>query len=542
MYKVIDLFSGAGGLSQGFTQAGFDIKSAFEKDEAASETYRVNFPNVELYGNVIDAKYDALKEKYGPIDVVIGGPPCQGFSNANRQHNQAISLNNKLVKEFVRAILDIRPKAFVMENVGMLKSATHRFFMEESDAGFAEEYKIPFSADTILLLPADMDFPEAKDIAESPKQWADLAWDDMDFQCIRILNRQRNNPNKLKAALLKYKKPLAELAKKITETPCKFLYVQQEYQHFVEALRYYDITNDVSIRLRPSVAFIFAFQKMLQRLDEIESNSIIVDKVSYNDKNDLLAHVRSCAVSDYIYRILQSDQIGYTITSGIMNAAEFGVPQKRMRFIIIGIQKALCKEQIEMPKPKKEYEDPKHYQTVYKAIYDLAAVPASQDRNAPAIRLDHYVFEGNPIARSLRDSEYLYNHFCTATQETAKERFAALKEGQNFHDLSDELKTTYTDATRTQNTIYLRLTYDQPSGTVINVRKSMWIHPTEDRALTVREAARLQSFPDHFRFTGTKDQQYQQVGNAVPPLLAEAIADHVREMLDKTGENIESNE
>ena len=542
MYTVIDLFSGAGGLSQGFKQAGFKIKAAFEKDEGAAKTYAQNFPEVELYGDVIDAKYGDLKEKYGNIDVVIGGPPCQGFSNANRQHNHAISLNNKLVKEFVRAILEVRPKAFVMENVGMLQSATHRFFMEESDVEFAKEYKIPFSEDTIHLFPSDIDFPEAKDIAEDPVEREDLKWDDIDFQCIRILNRQRNNRAKLEKALNKYHKQLTDLANKLREAPCGILPLQYEYQRFIEAIDYYGLEKKISVRLLPSVTFIFAFQKMLQRLGEIESNGIIVDKISYNDKNDLLAHVHSCAVSDYIKRILESEQIGYCITSDIMNAAEFGVPQKRMRYIIIGMQKKLCREQISMPKAKKEYEDPDHYQTVYQAIHDLVSVPASQDREAPPVELEHFEFEGTPIARSLRDTKLLYNHFCTATQKTAKERFAVLKQGDNFHDLSDDMKTTYTDATRTQNTIYLRLTYNQPSGTVINVRKSMWIHPTEDRALTVREAARLQSFPDHFRFIGTKDQQYQQVGNAVPPLLAEAIADHVRGLLDHTAANEGGNE
>ena len=111
-------------------------------------------------------------------------------------------------------------------------------------------------------------------------------------------------------------------------------------------------------------------------------------------------------------------------------------------------------------------------------------------------------------------------------------RFKALKEGQNFHDLSDELKTTYSNAERTQNTIYMRLVYDEPSGTVVNVRKSMWIHPTLDRAISIREAARLQTFPDSFVFEGTKDAQYQQVGNAVPPFLAKAIAESIIKVLD----------
>ena len=61
----------------------------------------------------------------------------------------------------------------------------------------------------------------------------------------------------------------------------------------------------------------------------------------------------------------------------------------------------------------------------------------------------------------------------------------------------------------------------------------MWIHPTIDRAVSIREAARLQTFPDSFIFCGTKDSQYQQVGNAVPPMLAKAIAEHLATYLEK---------
>jgi DNA (cytosine-5)-methyltransferase 1 len=136
------------------------------------------------------------------------------------------------------------------------------------------------------------------------------------------------------------------------------------------------------------------------------------------------------------------------------------------------------------------------------------------------------------LAEKLRDSTMLYNHIITKTTDVAMERFKALKQGQNFHALSDNLKTnTYTDASRTQNTIYLRLNYDEPSGTVVNVRKSMWIHPTLDRAISVREAARLQTFPDSFIFCGSKDKQYQQVGNAVPPIMAKAIAKKLAKLL-----------
>jgi len=137
------------------------------------------------------------------------------------------------------------------------------------------------------------------------------------------------------------------------------------------------------------------------------------------------------------------------------------------------------------------------------------------------------------LADNLRDTDVLRNHIITSTRQTSMERFKTIKQGENFHSLPEDLKTnTYTDISRTQNTIYLRLAYDEPSGTVVNVRKSMWIHPTLDRAVSIREAARLQTFPDSFVFAGTKDEQYQQVGNAVPPILARAIASKLKEMLD----------
>lgn len=82
-------------------------------------------------------------------------------------------------------------------------------------------------------------------------------------------------------------------------------------------------------------------------------------------------------------------------------------------------------------------------------------------------------------------------------------------------------------------TNFSRILNNEPSGTVLNVRKSMWIHPTLDRAISIREAARLQTFPDSFVFCGSKDKQYQQVGNAVPPIMAKAIAKQLAATLGK---------
>jgi len=79
--------------------------------------------------------------------------------------------------------------------------------------------------------------------------------------------------------------------------------------------------------------------------------------------------------------------------------------------------------------------------------------------------------------------------------------------------------------------IYRRLKWNDVSYTITHVRKAVLIHPLQDRLLSIREAARLQSFPDWFRFSGSLNQQYQQIADAVPPLLAKAVALHIKELL-----------
>lgn len=119
MYMVLDIFCGAGGISSGFSMEGFEIYGGIDFDEQALETFKHNNnPVFYKYGDISDISNETISnELSGKIDIVVGGPPCQGFSAANVQNNFVDDPRNKLFEEFIRFIEKIKPKAFVMENV-----------------------------------------------------------------------------------------------------------------------------------------------------------------------------------------------------------------------------------------------------------------------------------------------------------------------------------------------------------------------------------------------------------------------------------------
>jgi hypothetical protein len=219
--------------------------------------------------------------------------------------------------------------------------------------------------------------------------------------------------------------------------------------------------------------------------------------------------------------------LGYKFKGDVLNAASYGVPQTRERYILIGIKRELITGEIELPEPI--ISNPRDYVTVKEAIKDLEKIEPTVERmdetqkrkNCPVI---NSYFRKLVMVEKYRD---VHNHVCTATRETALQRFEQIEPGKNFHSLPDELKSSYENPGRTQNTVYKRLDPNLPSDTVVNVRKSMWIHPVFNIAVSAREAARLQSFPDDYIFYGTKDSVYQQIGNAVPPVLGRAVAEKV---------------
>lgn len=528
-YSVVDLFAGAGGLSLGFMQTRkYDIKVAFEREPHMRETYNRNHPNVELQGDVCDADYEDIQKRYGNIDVVIGGPPCQGFSNANRQRNHAISQNNMLVKQYIQAIRELQPKAFVMENVSMLRSDVHRFYMEEADLDIVEEYQIPNKNTPLHLMNAEFMFDGALEVVQNLDLLQHRLWPENHYRELNIIYKGEKNVDKMRESLEKHRREFAQISQIYIEDDADDYIVQKSREAFQAIQDYFNGVLEAD-RIHALIEPAIMIQRMLSKAKEIFDNHIHVDSYECTEKDGLLANIRSFAVFDYIKGILTSGEDGYVINSGVLCAADFGVPQKRKRFVIMGIKKSIS-DVVDLPSGKIK---DGHYKTVHDAIFDLEDVTpvydlADDKEGIPLKQKDHL----SSVAQQLRDSDILKNHIVTKTTDVAMARFKVLHQGENFHSLEDSLKTnTYTDVKRTQNTIYLRLNYNEPSGTVVNVRKSMWIHPTLNRAISIREAARLQTFPDSFVFCGSKDKQYQQVGNAVPPMMAKAIAEQVAAIL-----------
>lgn len=205
-------------------------------------------------------------------------------------------------------------------------------------------------------------------------------------------------------------------------------------------------------------------------------------------------------------------RIGYSTSSGLLNAADFGVPQTRSRFFIVARRGGAAPA---LPKPAGITPV-----SVGEALEDLPSLEVG----AAISRLPYRTGAASAYARSMRGNlDECSGHLVSSNAAYVVERYRMIPSGGNWEDIPPDMMENYADRTRCHTGIYRRLSVDRPSVVIGNFRKNMLIHPTEHRGLSVREAARLQSFPDSFEFEGSIGLQQQQVGNAVPPLLAKAV-------------------
>lgn len=524
MYKVIDLFAGAGGLSLGFMQTGkYEIVLAAENNANAQRTYKENHKNTLIESDVRKIDYKKIRKQYGPIDVIIGGPPCQGFSNANRQ-KAIISMNNSLVKEYYRAIKELKPAVFVMENVSSIQYETHRFYCTKEEKETIRGMGIECREEYIIL---SKSYPFLHEITNTLRKafdhYEDYIWDDKLFRPVDVLCKRIGNKDRFMDSYAKHKKYLKNYVNK--RNPIKpDDKIGEAYQRFYDSLKEDYPDYEATSRLRSNLESCVKIQRLFRKYKQLGDNNINI--LNYSFDKDISVEVQSYSVLDYIECVVKSDDFPYTIQKGTLNALNFGAPQRRERFIIIGSRIG------DKPDfPVGQFDGKLPARTVKDAIGDLESIIPSKEDIVVGIPFESKMMQKDYPLHELRNSKTLFNHFNTTTGAIAQERFDHLEEGENFHSLPDNLKETYSNGKRTQSTIYQKLKYNEPCGTVVNVRKSMWVHPTQSRSLSVREAARLQTFPDNYHFYGTKDSQFQQVGNAVPPIMAKAIAEKVCDYL-----------
>lgn len=213
--------------------------------------------------------------------------------------------------------------------------------------------------------------------------------------------------------------------------------------------------------------------------------------------------------------VKEFEAVGYNVSTAILEASNYGVPQHRNRFFLVGNRIGI---DFKFPKPKKKIV------TVNDAIGDLPRLQNGSFKDALPYRNSAI----NNYLKIIRNgSKQSLQNYVSKNQEYVIERYSYIKPGENWEAIPKRLMKNYKDISNCHSGIYRRLHPNKPSIVISNYRKNMLIHPSQNRGLSVREAARLQSFPDDFVFSGPLMHIQQQIGNAVPPLLAKAIFDKI---------------
>ena len=406
--NIIDLFSGAGGLTFGFYYNLVDGKFirtnnrfifANEFSQAAATAFSANFPDIhmencdirELDENKIRQLINRSLPNNEDVDIIIGGPPCQSFSTVGQRiyDDKAI-----LYTEYLRILSIVKPKVFLFENVKGILSMRETFY--EKDENGEIKYKI-------------------------------------------LKNKSTGKESK---------RPIvAEYGDKIID---------------------------------------------------------IIEKKCANIEGDF----------------------GYKVTKRVLNAVNYGVPENRERVFIIGIRNDL---DIEF-----DWDITQSSQiTLEEAISDLPPLQEGEHQN-------NYICKPQNAYQTLMrgHNTRLSQHFCGVYGDKIRTVITNIAQGQGKDDFNALIDAGIIDEqyrlTSGYHNTYGRLIANQPSTTITNNMCTpsglRCIHYNQNRTLSPREGARIQSFPDWFLFHGTRTEVTRQIGNAVPPILALKLSNQVYKM------------
>ncbi|MCC5908324.1 MAG: DNA cytosine methyltransferase [Balneolaceae bacterium] len=241
----------------------------------------------------------------------------------------------------------------------------------------------------------------------------------------------------------------------------------------------------------------------------------------------VMENVRQLLSSAEIHEIKDvATQLGFEVASEVLCAADYGVPQERYRAFVIGVKNGSSPNKA-FP-PKKTHYNPKDFNEITCLFDDYIDEPKPWRTVQDAI--------GDlpePVGTEIRDeSGPLDLHFGRNPTDKSKKRYRAVPPGGNRFDLQKNAPEITPDCWKRKKSggtdLFGRLWWNRPSVTIrtefFKPEKGRYLHPVQHRPITHREGARLQTFPDEFQFCGSKIEIARQIGNAVPPLLAEAIA------------------
>ncbi|MFI7596617.1 DNA cytosine methyltransferase [Actinoplanes sp. NPDC049681] len=217
----------------------------------------------------------------------------------------------------------------------------------------------------------------------------------------------------------------------------------------------------------------------------------------------------------------------YNLREELVNAADFGAAQVRRRAIVIGTHRDLKPIDVPLGDVPRE-----HWKTVAETLAGLNPHVPADLQLLPRTTVNHH---GVPVPGAFRGMTL---HVTRKYETISQKRFRRIPPGGNRFDLPDDLKSPcWLKHTSGSGDVMGRLRWDRPSVTIrtefFKPEKGRYLHPSEHRAITHLEAARLQGFPDSFSWCGSKVQIARQIGNAVPVELAHAIGKHVADSLDE---------